>query len=63
MEIAFIDEFYLYWTVIDKFCVAQLVEEKAINLWVASLNLAQDLLFISFVEFHKCILKAYVIHF
>ena len=42
------------------FHVAQMVEKEACNLWVAGLNLASVLLFISFVEFYKCIFGANV---
>ena len=40
------------------FRVGQLAEWQANNLWVAGSNIAPVLLFISFVEFYKCIFGA-----
>ena len=45
------------------FRVAQLVEGYASNLWVARSNHAPVLLFISLVEFYKCIFGANIIDF
>ena len=44
-------------------CEAQLVEGWASNLWIACSNYAPVLLFISLLEFYKCIFRANVIDF